>query len=158
MIHQSMVTSWTKLLLPVVMLASGLLLAGCHTHHAKTAPAPEPPHGYLNTMPGNVPAPGTPHSRLETVIGEVLAAHGFPPAKSIPTADGIVQTSPRPKSEREVCLASIKCLPSGQTEVELTGYARISSDWAMLGQLFQEPLTREALEMEKQIQEKMHHP
>lgn len=158
MIHQSLVPSWTKPLLPVIMLGSSLLMAGCHTHRAKTAPAPEPPHGYLNTLPGNAPAPSSPRSRLETAIGEVLAAHGFPPPKSFAIAGGLVETSPRPKSEHEVCLASIKCLPNGQAEVELTGYARVSSDWAVLGQLFQEPLTREAAEMEKQIQEKMHQP
>lgn len=134
-------------------------MAGCQTKKAAPPKPPEPPHGYLNTMPGNAVAPAVPVSRLESAAGEVLGGHRFLPAKSIVHPDGTTWiVSPRPDSANEISLVTVKASPKSEVQVEITGYSRVGNSWALLGALFDAPMKREAAEIEKQIQDKLGRP
>ena len=153
--------------LAVAGLASWVLVAGCLS---KPPPKPkdETPRGYLNTMPGNagspgtvtnsgtVVNPGTPQVSLPAFVRVVLGAHGFPPPRVIEGSEGSFwAVSARPRSAAEVSQVVVQMTPKGEVTVELVGYARVGSDWPVLGELLQEPLKQEGKQMEKQIQDKL---
>ena len=156
----------------VVGFAGWAVLTGCQS---KPPPKPknEAPRGYLNTLPGNAgspekaagpgtaanpgtaASPGNPQLSLPALVREVLAAHDFPPPRVLEGSEGSVwAVSARPGSAEEVSLALIQMSPKGDVTVEIVGCTRVGNAWPVLGDLFQEPMKKEAKQMEKQIQDK----
>jgi hypothetical protein len=142
----------------ICLLAGWVLVTGCHTKKTPPPALPEPPRGYLNTLPDNAVLPALPATLPQAAIGETLAAHDFPPPKKILHPDGTIwEISSRPRSATEIVMVLVKVLPNGEVQVELDGYARVGSDWAVLGALFQGPLKQEAAEILHKIQAKLRH-
>jgi hypothetical protein len=59
--------------------------------------------------------------------------------------------SARPKSEAEFVLALVKITPEGGVEVRVEPYARVGSDWRVLGSMFRHQTVKEVEDMTGQI-------
>jgi len=63
--------------------------------------------------------------------------------------------SARPRSEAEFALALLKITSDGTVVVRLEPYAKVGTDWPVLGDLFRDEATKEAEEMTGQIRAKL---
>ena len=145
----------------VAAFAAWMGVVGCQTT-PPSAPQSEPPRGYLNTLPGNAESPGTssssvnPQLPLPAPVREVVAVHGVPPPRVLEgSAGSLWAVSAKPRSDAEVSLLLIQMSSKQEVTVEMTGCARVGRGWPVLGERFQEPMKKEAKQMEKEIQERL---
>ena len=77
--------------------------------------------------------------RFESATNAALAGHHFAPPRFVRDANQVTWViASRPRSETAVQVACIRLDPNGRSEVDLTTYQYVGSDWAAVGRLFDE--------------------
>ena len=94
--------------------------------------------------------------KFQSAAERVFEAHHFPPPAvrdgARPAASAM---SARPHSAQEVEMALAELSQAGEVKLQIRSYAWVGSDWALLGRLFTGPVSKEASEMERAIQEQL---
>jgi hypothetical protein len=90
---------------------------------------------------------------FESATSAALAVHHFAPPKFVRDANQVTwAVASRPQSDSAVQVAYVRLKPDGRSDVELTSYQYVGSDWATVGRLFDEGRSeREAAQMEWEI-------
>ena len=89
---------------------------------------------------------------LESVARTVFEMHGFPPPVFIEGTNSTKwAVSARPRSSAEFDLALLKITSGREIVVRLEPYAKVGTNWPILGHLFRAPSEQEAREMGEQM-------
>ncbi len=145
--------------LSFAIAAAVLIFVGCRTHEKPKQESEPVPRGYLNTLDTNTPPSVIDVPRLQVESSKVLSEHRFLAPKILPAAGGVSWVvAVRSAKPTELDLAKVKIGAAGEVTVEISSYAYVGSDWAVVGPAFQERTKGEAAEIEKQIQQRYKAP